>query len=502
MTALGKLFRTTAFKISLAYLVITSIGAVLVLFSVGWNIKGLIDEQIRQTVDADIVGLSEQYNEGGITRLVEIIDGRVKQPGAGLYLVTTHAGEPIVGNVSALPASALDNTGVVAVTYEVKGVPKRALASVFALSGGFRLLVGHDLAEGDTLRPILWHALLTSLIWLTVIGTIGGLILARRVLRRVDRINAQARRIVEGDLSGRLPLNGSGDELDRLVVNFNAMLERIAELMGGLKEVSDNVAHDLKTPLTRLRARAEQTLSFGDGVEDFRDALEKVIEDADGMIRIFDALLMIARAEAGAGREGMVDVDVASVASDVGELYEPVAESRGVLLDGAIDPDLHVHGSRELIGQALANLVDNALKYGVGGEPVVAGEIADAAIAEAVASGVAPGPSSAHVTISVQRHGGFVEVAVADRGSGIAAADRSRVTDRFVRLENSRSRPGSGLGLSLVAAVARLHNGALRIEDNDPGLRIVLALPAVRIGPPPGASPLVSPSARQLQPAT
>ena len=290
MTALGRLFRTTVFKIMLAYLVITSIGAVLVLFSVGWNVKSLIDEQIKQTVDADIVGLSEQYNEGGLTRLVEIIDSRVKQPGAGLYLVTTHAGEPIVGNVSAFPPRALDKTGVVAVTYEVKGVPKRALASVFALSGGFRLLVGHDLAEGDTLRPILWHALLTSLIWLTVIGMIGGLILARRVLRRVDGINAQARGIVEGDLSGRLPLTGSGDELDRLVTNFNAMLERIAELMGGLKEVSDNVAHDLKTPLTRLRARAEQTLCFGRGVDDFRDALEKVIDDADGMIRIFDAL--------------------------------------------------------------------------------------------------------------------------------------------------------------------------------------------------------------------
>ena len=484
MTALGKLFRTTVFKISLAYLVITSIGAMLVLFSVGWNVKDLIDEQIRQTVDADIVGLSEQYNQGGITRLVEIIDQRVKQPGAGLYLVTTHAGEPIVGNVSALPPGALDRTGVVAVTYEVKGVQERALASVFALSGGFRLLVGHDLAEGDTLRPILWHALLTSLVWLTVIGTIGGLILARRVLHRVERINAQARRIVEGDLSGRLPLTGSGDELDRLVVNFNAMLERIAELMGGLKEVSDNVAHDLKTPLTRLRARAEQTLSFGHGVDDFREALEKVIDDADGMIRIFDALLMIARAEAGAGREGMVDVDVASVASDVGELYEPVAESRGVLLDGAIDPDLHVHGSRELIGQALANLVDNALKYGVGGD---------------AAGGL---PATSHITISVQRHGGFVEIAVADRGPGIAPADRSRVTDRFVRLENSRSRPGSGLGLSLVAAVARLHNGVLRIEDNDPGLRIVLALPAVRGAPPSAPLSLPPPQASQLQPAS
>ena len=463
MTALGKLFRTTAFKISLAYLVITSIGAGIVLFSVGWNVKNVIDQQVTQTIDADIVGLSEQYVEGGITRLSDVIEQRVKQPGAGLYLLTTYAGEPIVGNVASLPLGVLDRTGVVETSYEVKGQRRHALARIFALSGGFHLLVGHDLAEADALRPILWRALLTSLAWLAFVGAIGGLVVARRVLRRVDAINAQARRIVDGDLKGRLPLAGSGDELDRLVENFNAMLARIAELLAGMKEVSDNVAHDLKTPLTRLRSRAEQTLLTGGSDEDYREALEKVIEDADGMIRIFDALLMIARAEAGAGRDGMTDFDVAAVASDVGELYEPLAESRGVALEGAIEPNLFVHGSRELIGQALANLVDNALKYGVGGE--------------------AAGATAKSVTLSVTRRGPTIEIAVADRGAGIAPADRARVTDRFVRLENSRSRPGSGLGLSLVAAVARLHNGDLRIEDNEPGLRIVIELPAVRPSP-------------------
>ena len=458
----------------MAYLVISSIGAGLVLLGVGWNIKSLIQDQITQTVDADIIGLSEQYSEGGITRLVEIIEQRVKQPGAGLYLVTTYAGEPIVGNVAELPVGVLDRTGVVETTYKVKGERRRALARIFALSGGFRLLVGHDLAEGENLRPILWQALLTSLAWLTVIGTIGGLILARRVLRRIDVISADARKIVEGDLTGRLPLTGTGDELDRLVVNLNVMLERIAELMAGLKEVSDNVAHDLKTPLNRLRSRADQTLRLDRSPEEYRDALEKVIEDADSMIRIFDALLMIARAEAGAGREGMVDFDAAAVASDVGELYEPVAESRGVTLDGEIDPNLIVHGSRELIGQALSNLVDNALKYGVGEE--------------------ATADTPKIIKISAIRRGGTVEIAVADRGSGVPPEDRQRITDRFVRLENSRSRTGSGLGLSLVAAVARLHNGELRIEDHDPGARFVLALPAVR-----GIPALPAP-ARRIEP--
>lgn len=473
MTAFGRLFRTTAFKVSLAYLVFTSIGAAVVLFSVGWNVQNLIEQQISQTIDTDITGLSEQYSEGGITRLVEIIDQRVKQPGAGLYLVTTHAGEPVVGNVASLPSGVLDKTGVVETTYRVKGQRRHALARIFALSGGFRLLVGHDLSEGENLRPILWSALVSSLVWLTIISAIGGLVVARRALRRVDRINADARRIVEGDLSGRLPLAGTGDELDRLVVNLNDMLARISELMAGLKEVSDNVAHDLKTPLTRLRARAEQTLRLGQSADDYREALEKVIDDADGMIKIFDALLMIARAEAGAGREGMTDFDVAIVASDVGELYEPVAESRDVALEGEIDQSLFIHGSRELIGQVLANLVDNALKYGAN-------------------DGLAPGAEK-KVVISAKRRGGVVEIAVADRGTGIPVEHRQRITERFVRLENSRTRPGTGLGLSLVAAVTRLHGGELRIEDNEPGLRVTLALPALK------SIPLL-PASREIEP--
>ena len=473
MSARGRLFRTTVFKISLAYLVVTSIGAALVLVSVGWNVKALIQEQVTQTVDADIVGLSEQYVEGGITRLVEIVDQRVKQPGAGLYLVTTHAGEPLVGNVASLPPGVLDKTGVVETTYQVKGARRRALARIFALSGGFRLLVGHDLAEGDTLAPILWRTLLSSLAWLTAIATIGGLVVARRVLHRVDRISAEARRITEGDLTGRLPMAGSDDELDRLVGSFNAMLERIAELMAGMKEVSDNVAHDLKTPLTRLRSRAEQALRLGRTGDDLREALEKVIEDADGMIRIFNALLMIARAEAGAGRDGWADFDAADVASDVGELYEPVAESDGAVLEGRIEQNLVVYGSRELIGQALANLVDNALKYGR-----------------------SPSDAAPEITISAARRGAAVEIAVSDRGASLPAEDRQRITDRFVRLENSRTAPGTGLGLSLVAAVTRLHNGELRIEDNAPGLRIAVVLPAVRAAAVP-ALPTRQPAAAE-----
>lgn len=492
MTALAKLFRTTVFKISLAYLVISAIGAGLVLGSVGSNMKTLIDEQIAQTVDADIAGLSEQYSQGGINRLVDSIEKRIRRPGADLYLVTTVAGEPIAGNIASLPPGVLTRLGLIETLYQpAGGAPekhRRALARIFALPGGFRLLVGHDLEEGESLRHILGEALLTSLFWLVIIGTLGGLWVARRVLNRVDAINANARTIVAGDLSGRLPLAGTGDELDRLVQNLNAMLERITELMAGLKEVTDNIAHDLKTPLTRLRGRAEQALNFARSPEDYRGALEKVIEESDRLIQIFDALLNIARAEAGAGREGMIDFDAASVTRDVGELYEPAAEERGFSLVISAEPGLIMHGSRELVGQAVANLVDNALKYGgLDAESAAKAESPRAAagtrrqpVEKPVDRPVAKDVENT-VELAARRRGATIEISVADRGPGIAEKDRARVLDRFVRLENARSRPGSGLGLSLAAAVARLHNGALRIEDNAPGLRVVIALPAARL---------------------
>ncbi len=459
MTALAKLLRTTVFKLSLVYLLVFAIGAGFVLMRVGMNVKDLFDDQIDQTVEAEITGLAEQYRQGGIRRLVESVERRANQPGSSLYLVTTFAGERIAGNVAQLPTGVLERPGLIETRYARSGeinAEHRALARIFLLQGGFRLLVGRDLEDREILRGVMLRALLTSIGWLVLIGTAGGIFVAMRVLRRVDAMSASAQTIMKGDLSQRLPQSGSGDEFDRLAISLNAMLERIGELMKGMQEVSDNIAHDLKTPLTRLRNGVEEALRAERSPEQYRQSLEKVVEESEGLIRVFNALLMIARLESGSGQEEMQDFDVAEVARDVAELYDAVADEQGVTLTFDAESPLMMRGSRELIGQALANLVDNAIKYG----------------------GCDDGAGRTKVVnIMAHRQGERTELTVADHGPGVPAQDRVRVLERFVRLEGSRSRPGSGLGLSLAGAVARLHHGALRLEDNAPGLRVTLDLP-------------------------
>ncbi len=306
----SKLFRTTAFKLSIAYFVIIGLGFTLVLDRVGENVRELIDAQMGQTIDADLKNLSEQYEEGGLSQLVAVVERRALVPGASIYLVVSPTGVSLAGNVLELPPGVLDQTSPVETEYERLGAPnihRRAIARVFLLPGNFRLLIGHDLEDRERLRKILGSALLTSLIWLLVIGAFGGLFVARRLLNRVDAMSAKAATLLRGDLSGRLPLSGSDDELDRLARNLNAMLDRIASLMEGIRQVSDNIAHDLRTPLTRLRNNAEQALLLdrGEGQEaSWRAALEKTIDEADGLIRIFNALLLIARAELHSVRRG------------------------------------------------------------------------------------------------------------------------------------------------------------------------------------------------------
>jgi signal transduction histidine kinase len=466
LSALGKLSHTTAFKLTLVYLTVFALFAAFLLGYFAWNTRRLITEQITRTVDAEITGLAEQYNQGGIRRLVFVIDSRARRPGSSLYLVATHAGDGLAGNVGLLGEGVLEQTGWTETVYrrldDPEGTEHHALVRVFELPSGFRLLVGRDLDERERLYDIILAAGQWSIALVIVLGLAGGFFVARRVLRRVDAMTETSRTIMAGDLSGRLPTAGSEDELDRLAVNLNVMLERIEALMRGFKEVSDNIAHDLKTPLTRLRNRAEEALRSGKGESDYRAALESTIEESDELIRTFNALLMIARAESGQASTPMAEFDAADIARGVGELYAPLADDKGLTLKIEAGVSLPVRGNRELVTQALANLVDNAIKYACPHESEANGTPAD-------------------VLVQASGEGDRIRLSVSDRGPGIPEGDRGRAVQRFVRLEQSRSEPGSGLGLSLASAVAHLHGGDLVLEDNGPGLKATLVLP--RDGP-------------------
>ena len=307
--------------------------------------------------------------------------------------------------------------------------------------------------------------------------------MSRHVLRRVDAASNTARAIMQGNLAQRIPVTSGKDEFNRLAKNLNAMLDRIQDLMTGLKDVSDNIAHDLKTPLHRLRTRAERALQSSRAPEDLAEALGSVIEDADALIQTFDALLSIARLEAGSRSESFGPLNVCTLTSDVAELYEPAAEERGLTLQVSCAGNVMMCGEKHLIGQALANLLDNAIKY--------AGPVAEASIRQ--------GGGPLGVGIGLEDKGETVDIVVGDQGPGIPEGDRERVLQRFVRLQPSRSIPGSGLGLSLVAAVARLHGGSIALEDNQPGLKIRLTL---RKNLPPGGAEAIAPTAPELSHVT
>jgi signal transduction histidine kinase len=469
VTAFGKLIRTTAFRLTLVYLFLFALFAASLLGFFAWNTRHLITEQITATVDAETGEINDIFARRGLRGLVLTIENRALRPGANLYLVTTPAGQAVAGNVGSLSPGVMAKTGWSETAYrrldDQDSTNHFALVKVTELSSGFRLLIGHDLEERRRLFGIVAHAAQWSVLIVVVLGLGGGIFVARRVLRRIDAMTGTTQRIMAGDLSGRLPVGRSGDELDRLARNLNAMLERIEALMMGLKEVSDNIAHDLKTPLTRLRNRAEEALAKSRTEAEYRSALERTIEESDGLIRTFNALLMIARAESGQARGNMDDFDAADVARGIHELYEPLAEDDGMTLRVRVE-SAPLHGNRELISQALANLVENAIKYG---KP------------DGTVQPLAPTAETdrKEILIEARRVGDRVLLSVTDHGPGIPVNDRKHAVERFVRLEASRTLPGSGLGLSLASAVATLHGGDLRLDDAHPGLIATLAIPAL-----------------------
>ncbi len=466
--AAGRIFRTSAFKLSAVYLVIFVIFAVFILGYLAWNTRRLLDAQITETIGTEINSLSEQYRQGGERRLIMAMERRGRQSGSFIYLLVDPKGDSVTGNALVRVPTLEQQPGWLEAKFnwpdEPSDINRLAKLRVFLLPSGLRLFVGRDLEERARLNEVIRRARGWSLLMVVLLGGFGAWFVTRRVLGRVDAIAASSARIMDGHLSERLPVTNTDDEFDRLAQHLNQMLDRMGELMAGLRELSDNVAHDLRTPLTRLRNGAEESLRRASTLAESREGLERAIEESDQLIRIFDALLMIARAEAGNLATSVQDVALDAFMAGIAELYEPLAEEAGMPLKLAVEPGLSVRTNRELLGRALSNLIDNALKYGQPPE----GETG----------------APAGISLVVARKGGMVEIGVADHGAGIPEADRARVIERFVRLDRSRAQPGFGLGLSLVAAIARLHGGQLRLEDNAPGLRAVLVLPASVVNDP------------------
>ncbi len=449
MTPRIKLLRTSTFRLSALYLIVFAISVGALLGYVYWNTALLLERQTDETIRAEVQALADQYRIRGLRGIIDTIQRRSADDSGSVYLLTDSEGRRIAGNLTALPSLPDDATGWLEFPLDVRhgNTTEVHMARAFYtdLEGGFELLVGRDVFALRQFAAIIRTTILYALAIALVLGLGGGLLMSRNFLKRVDAITAASRTIMGGNMSGRMPIQGSGDELDRLALALNEMLDQIESLMAAMKEVSSNVAHDLRTPLTRIKARVEGALRSGSDVE-YRAALERTVEESDRLLATFNALLSIARAEAGQSRSGLTPLDASTIVADVVELYEPMAEEQGGTLVSDAPQGLPVMGDRQLLAQALTNLIDNALKYGA-------------------SEGEAP-----RISVSARIEGETVVIAVRDHGEGIREEDRGRVTERFVRLDSSRSQPGNGLGLSLVSGVMKLHKGALVLEDNHPGL--------------------------------
>jgi signal transduction histidine kinase len=450
-----RIFRTLAFRIVAVYLAVFAISAAAIVGFTYWNTARALNAQTDQIVETDISGLAERYQRLGLAGLTDAIVNRSSHAGATLYLLADSDKRPIVGNLDAWPDLVRAGSDHVEFDYERRvgnhTEEHRARGREFTLTGGFELLVARDIAERYETERLFTTTLPSSVFLMMFLGLVGGGLISRNFLARLDLINRTSRDIMAGDLARRLPLGRSGDEFDTLALNLNRMLDRTERLMRGMREVTDSIAHDLRTPLNRLRNRLEGVLHTIDPQSAAGAEIEAAVEETDRLIGTFNALLLIAEAEAGVAREAMGPIDLRRIVEGVAELYAPLADEKEVTLTITPSGSAVVMCNQSLVSQALANLLDNAIKYT---------------------------PSGGRVTISLEDTPAGIALQVCDTGPGIPPEDRSRVLERFVRLEASRHSPGTGLGLSLVAAVARLHDAKLELDDNGPGLKATLLFPS------------------------
>jgi signal transduction histidine kinase len=459
-TVLGppRLLKSAGFRFAALFAAMFAIAAIALVAVLWWATAGALDRQTDAAVRADAIALTERWREAGATGLAEAIEERlaVDVEDELIYLLMDIEGRRrLAGNLDRWPVGLPADSAWARTRVLHDGLATEARLHRVELPG-LRLLVGRDETERSQLRRLLTEGVVWASGAVAVFALAGAWLIRHALQTWMGPAFVTTAAIAGGDLSSRVALSGRGDEFDRLAQTLNTMLDRIGTLMEGVRGVSDAIAHDLRTPIARARAKLEDALATSPDEEALRAAVEQGIADLDGISRIFQALLRIAEAEAGARRAAFAPFDLAPVLADAAEIYDAMAEARGQRLRTVLPETLEIIGDRDLLLQAVANLLDNAIKF------------------------TPPGGS---VELMARRAGAAIEVAVADDGPGISPEDRSHVGERFFRADKARATPGSGLGLSLVRAVAHLHAGEVRLEDavagrDPPGLRVVLRLPA------------------------
>jgi signal transduction histidine kinase len=464
------LLRSAGVRLALSYALVFGASALLLIVILWISSVNILRQQVDDAIDADAQGLSEQWDEGGAAALLSTIANRIRgnPDNDSLYLVLDPFGRRLAGNLENWPAQVAKTGEGYEVQVERNGTSNVARFHRYNLPLGYALLIGREVTSRAALRTLLTEMLAWALVLIGLLSVAGALILQHLFSRMVSHVSETAAAISAGDLSRRVEVSGRGDEFDRLAETINDMLDRLSRLMDGVRQVSNAIAHDLRTPITRARARLEDAVAHGESAEQLRSAIERAVADLDGVTNVFHALLRISEIEAGARRSAFILMDARPLLVDVCELYSAVAEENGLQLGLHASGELLVRGDRELIQQAVANLLDNAIKFSTpGGEVTLAGEM--------VPEGL--------------------RISVTDCGPGIPATDVVRATERFFRGETARHTPGFGLGLTLVRAVAQLHGGTLSLEDAKPGLRAALTIPspaearAGRLGSVPASPP-------------
>jgi signal transduction histidine kinase len=417
-----------------------------------WQTNGYLEQQTNATISAEIRGLTEQFRQAGGPGVEAVIRDRVARDPARstLYLLLTADQRPILGNLAGWPPGQLDADGWYRFTQlDSQGRPVPFQGQILQLSEGYRLLVAKEQSNLAATRQLINRVYVLTLAIGLLLALLGGIMLSFSVTRRVDAINRTSREIMAGRLKRRMPVRGINDEFDQLAENLNAMLDRIDSLIDSVRAVTDNIAHDLRTPLTRLRGRLENLALQPEISEMVRNELNATITDADHLLATFRALLRIARIESGTHDEAWTDIDLGELLHDAWELYHAVGEEKAITVHLGTAAG-HMRGDRDLIFQAISNLLDNAIKYS---------------------------PAGSDVRLEMRDDGRLLTIIVSDQGPGVPAAERGKVLDRFYRTVTVTGIPGSGLGLSLVNAIARHHGGQLILADNAPGLRVLLELP-------------------------